>query len=117
MLGSIFKEIEGLDDDTILMLFVIYERFINENSFWKPYFGVLPDVFPTALNFGYASPLPSPLPSSPLSSPELRISPWKDPVISHFLPQIEWAYSSVEERLTTNQEVAGSIPAMLESFF
>jgi RNB domain len=29
----------------------------------------------------------------------------------------KWAYSSVEERLTTNQEVAGSIPATLESFF
>eukprot|EP00026_Physarum_polycephalum_P004495 Phypoly_transcript_04516.p1 GENE.Phypoly_transcript_04516~~Phypoly_transcript_04516.p1 ORF type:complete len:687 (+),score=134.99 Phypoly_transcript_04516:103-2163(+) len=51
-LGPIFKEIEGLDDDTILMLYVIYERFNNETSFWKPYFGVLPDIFPTALNFG-----------------------------------------------------------------
>lgn len=54
-LGPIFREIEGLDDDTILMLFVIYERFNNANSFWKPYFDVLPDIFPTALNFGYVS--------------------------------------------------------------
>lgn len=35
------------------MLYIIYERFNNPASLWKPYFDVLPTVFPTALNYGY----------------------------------------------------------------
>jgi len=50
-LGKIFKEIEGLHDDSILILFLIYETFLNQESFWKPYFDTLPELLSSPLLF------------------------------------------------------------------
>jgi hypothetical protein len=52
-LGPLFAQLkhEGvLDDDTILMLFTIHEKH-NPNSFWRPYFDILPASLPTAMFF------------------------------------------------------------------
>lgn len=51
-LGSIFEQLESLDDDSKLMLFVIYEKFENPKSFWKPYLDLLPASIDSALYFG-----------------------------------------------------------------
>eukprot|EP00123_Amoebidium_parasiticum_P003822 comp15138_c0_seq1/m.11828 comp15138_c0_seq1/g.11828 ORF comp15138_c0_seq1/g.11828 comp15138_c0_seq1/m.11828 type:complete len:544 (-) comp15138_c0_seq1:4-1635(-) len=53
MVGQAFSEIEGLDDETLVMLFVLYERFVNPNSFWKPFFDVLPLDFDTAMTCNF----------------------------------------------------------------
>jgi len=50
-LAPIFAEVEGLDDDSVLLLFLIYEKFVNPSSKWKPYFDSLPQTFSTALGF------------------------------------------------------------------
>ncbi|GAM17363.1 hypothetical protein SAMD00019534_005380 [Acytostelium subglobosum LB1] len=50
VLGKIFEDFSGLNDDTILFLFVIYEK-ENPNSFWRPFFDTLPSYFPTSIHF------------------------------------------------------------------
>eukprot|EP01133_Synstelium_polycarpum_P004239 gene4239-4946_t len=50
ILGKIFEEVSGLNDDTILFLFVIYEK-ENPNSFWRPFFDTLPSYFPTSIHY------------------------------------------------------------------
>jgi hypothetical protein len=50
-LGPIFSQLAQLDEDTILILFVIYEKFANPNSFWKPYLDLLPESIDSGLFF------------------------------------------------------------------
>jgi hypothetical protein len=52
-MGPIFSHLKQnyiLDDETILLLFTIHEKH-NPNSFWRPYFDLLPDTLPSGLLF------------------------------------------------------------------
>jgi len=48
-LGPIFEDLH-FNDDTILFLFVIYEK-ENQNSFWRPFYDTLPSYFTTSLHY------------------------------------------------------------------
>ena len=37
-ISSTLKEIEGLDEGTMILLFLIHQRFVEKDSHWKPYF-------------------------------------------------------------------------------
>lgn len=50
VLGPIFKELD-LDEDSTLILFVIYEKFGNPKSFWRAYLDLLPASVDSALYF------------------------------------------------------------------
>jgi hypothetical protein len=50
-LGEAFQALPDLDDDSKLIIFVIYEKFVNPNSFWKAYLSHLPEVVDSALFF------------------------------------------------------------------
>ncbi|KAF2068477.1 hypothetical protein CYY_010197 [Polysphondylium violaceum] len=49
VLGPIFADLH-FNDDTILFLFVIYEK-ENQNSFWRPFYDTLPSYFTTSLHY------------------------------------------------------------------
>lgn len=51
VLGPVFEQLESLDDDSKLILFVIYEKYVNPSSFWKPYLEHLPETIDSALFF------------------------------------------------------------------
>ncbi|KAJ1822580.1 hypothetical protein LPJ56_000656 [Coemansia sp. RSA 2599] len=42
----------GLEGRALLAAFLVHERFVAENSFWKPYIGILPENYHTPLEFG-----------------------------------------------------------------
>ncbi len=54
-LGPYFKKLreEGieLDEDTILILFTVHQKFHSKNSFWEPYLSLLPESLPMGLFF------------------------------------------------------------------
>lgn len=50
-LGASFDQLNDLDDDSKLILFVMHEKFVNPASFWKPYLDLLPEVIDSALYF------------------------------------------------------------------
>ena len=50
-LGPHLAQLETLDDDSKLILFVMHEKFANPASFWKPYLELLPGVIDSALYF------------------------------------------------------------------
>ncbi|EGC36675.1 hypothetical protein DICPUDRAFT_54488 [Dictyostelium purpureum] len=49
ILGPIFEELH-LNDETILFLFVIYEK-ENPNTFWRPFYDTLPSYFTTSIHY------------------------------------------------------------------
>lgn len=50
-LGPHLAQLDTLDDDSKLILFVIHEKFVNPTSFWRPYLELLPEVIDSALYF------------------------------------------------------------------
>lgn len=50
-LGPHLAQLESLDDDSKLILFVMHEKFVNPASFWKPYLDLLPETIDSALYF------------------------------------------------------------------
>jgi hypothetical protein len=49
--GALFQQLE-LDEDSVLMAFTLYERFVNyQNSYWRPYWDALPTTVDSGLFF------------------------------------------------------------------
>jgi hypothetical protein len=50
-LGDLLQQLSnaGVDEDTILLIFTIFEKFVNPKSYWKPYFDMLPQHVDSAL--------------------------------------------------------------------
>jgi len=51
VLGPLFNQLPELDNDSKLILFVLYEKYVNPSSFWKPYLDLLPERVDSALFF------------------------------------------------------------------
>lgn len=42
--GAVFRQLDSLEDDVILLLFILYEKNVNPSSFWRLYFETLPVI-------------------------------------------------------------------------
>lgn len=51
-IGHILKQMQ-IENEMATLLFLLYEKF-NPESFWKPYFKVLPENFGTPLQFNFS---------------------------------------------------------------
>lgn len=51
-LGEVLKKIENMTSELAALLFLLYEK-ANPDSFWKPYFNVLPENLGTPLQYSF----------------------------------------------------------------
>lgn len=89
-LAHIFKVLE-LDEDSMLMVFTLYERFVNPSSYWKPYWDSLPATVDSGLYFT-ASELSTFLDSNPLQMEILSMREHLMETYEQMIPKLVQAY-------------------------